>query len=292
MAGLSGSVTFITGASSGIGAAVAREAARQGADVVLTARREERLRSLSSEIEAMGRRTLAVRCDVTRDGDLEAAVSRARDAFGRIDHVIANAGFGVVGPFSQLGLEDYRRQFETNVFGVLRTVAATREELMATRGCLAIIGSVNGFVTVAATREELMATRGCLAIIGSVNGFVAFPRSSPYSMSKFAVHALAFSLWYELRPHGVGVVLVAPGFVESEIRQVDNRGVHHPHAREHISPWMLGSKEKAARRIVRAVRRRRRLLVITHHARIAIFLQRHFPRLLSTLLYVFSPRRR
>ena len=266
MAGLSGSVTFITGASSGIGAAVAREAARQGADVVLTARREERLQSLSAEIEAMGRRALAVRCDVTRDGDLEAAVSKARDAFGRIDHVIANAGFGVVGAFSKLGLEDFRRQFETNVFGVLRTVAATR--------------------------EELIATRGCLAIIGSVNGYVPFPRSSPYSMSKSAVHALAFSLWHELRPHGVGVLLVAPGFVESEIRQVDNRGEHHPRARERISPWMLGSKEKAARRIVRAVRRRRRLVVITHHARIAIFLQRHFPRLLPTLFYAFRSRRR
>lgn len=266
MAGLSGSVTFITGASSGIGAAVAREAARQGADVVLTARREERLQSLSAEIEAMGRRALAVRCDVTRDGDLEAAVSKARDAFGRIDHVIANAGFGVVGAFSKLRLEDFRRQFETNVFGVLRTVAATR--------------------------EELIATRGCLAIIGSVNGYVPFPRSSPYSMSKSAVHALAFSLWHELRPHGVGVLLVAPGFVESEIRQVDNRGEHHPRARERISPWMLGSKEKAARRIVRAVRRRRRLVVITHHARIAIFLQRHFPRLLPTLFYAFRSRRR
>jgi len=265
MAGLEGSVTFITGASSGIGAAVAREAARQGADVVLTARREERLQGLSGEIEAMGRRALAVRCDVTRDGDLEAAVSKARDAFGRIDHVIANAGFGVVGPFSKLGLEDYRRQFETNVFGVLRTVAATR--------------------------ESLIASRGCLAIIGSVNGFVPFPGSSPYSMSKFAVHALASSLWFEMRPHGVGVVLVAPGFVESEIRQVDNLGVHHPHAREHISPWMLGSKEKAARQIVRALRRRPRLLVITHHARIAIFLQRHFPRLLSTLLHAFTSRR-
>jgi len=266
MARLSGSVTFITGASSGIGAAVAREAARQGADVVLTARREARLQSLSGEIEAMGRRALVVRCDVTRDGDLEAAVATARDAFGRIDHVIANAGFGVIGAFSKLGLEDFRRQFETNVFGVLRTVAATR--------------------------EALIATRGCLAIIGSVNSFVPLPFSSPYSMSKFAVHALATSLWFELRPHGVGVVLVAPGFIESEIRQVDNLGAHHPRARERISPWILGSKEKAARQIVRAVRRRPRLVVITHHARIMIFLQRHFPRLLSTLLYAFNFRRR
>jgi short-subunit dehydrogenase len=266
MARLAGSVAFITGASSGIGAAVAREAARQGADVVLTARREERLRALSCEIEATGRRALVAACDVTREGHLEAAVSRARDVFGRIDHVIANAGFGVVGPFSELGLEDYRRQFETNVFGVLRTVAATR--------------------------EDLIATRGCLVIVGSVNGYVPFPRSSPYSMSKFAVHALASSLWYELRPHGVAVVLVVPGFIESEIRQVDNQGVRHPGARDHVPSWLVLSSEKAARRVVRAVRRRPRMKVITGHARIAIFLQRHFPRLFSTLVYAFSARGR
>jgi short-subunit dehydrogenase len=266
MGRLSGSVTFITGASSGIGAAVAREAARQGADVALAARREERLQSLSHEIEAQGGRALVAPCDVTREGDLEAAVARAREAFGRIDHVIANSGFGVVGPFSKLGLEDFRRQFETNVFGVLRTVAATR--------------------------EDLIASRGCLVLIGSVNGFVPFPRSSPYSMSKSAVHALAASLWYELRPHGVGVVLVAPGFVESEIRQVDNRGVHHPRARDHVPAWLRLSSEKAARQIVRAVRRRPRVAVITGHARIAVFLQRHFPRLLSTLVYAFTSRGR
>ncbi|MEE8385974.1 MAG: SDR family NAD(P)-dependent oxidoreductase, partial [Dehalococcoidia bacterium] len=202
MGSLSGAVIFITGASSGIGAAVALEAARQGADLVLAARREQRLRELSGELEVLGGRVLVVRCDVTRDGDVEEAVAAARAEFGRIDHVVANAGFGVVGPFAKLGLEDFRRQFETNVFGVLRTVAATR--------------------------EDLIASRGCLALIGSVNSYLPFPETSPYSMSKFAVRALASSLWYELRPHGVGVVLVAPGFVESEIRKVDNLGVLHP----------------------------------------------------------------
>lgn len=266
MARLSESVTFITGASSGIGAAVAREAARQGADVVLMARREERLQSLALEIEAMGRRALIAPGDVTQEGDVEAAVARAREEFGRIDHVIANAGFGVVGPFAKLEIDDYRRQFETNVFGVLRTVAATR--------------------------EDLIASRGCLVIVGSVNGTVPMPGSSPYSMSKFAVHALASCLWYELRPQGVGVVLVVPGYVESEIRQVDNRGVRHPGARDHVPSWLALSSEKAARQIVRAVRRRRRVAVITGHARIAIFLQRHFPRLFSTLVYAFSSRGR
>jgi NAD(P)-dependent dehydrogenase (short-subunit alcohol dehydrogenase family) len=266
MGKLAGSVTFITGGSSGIGAAVARELARRGGDVVLASRRTERLQTLAAEIQAMGGRALIARCDVTRDGDLKAAVGEARDAFGRIDYVVANAGFGVVGRFSELRLEDYRRQFETNVFGVLRTVEATR--------------------------EALIASRGCLAIVGSVNGLVPMPGTSPYSMSKFAVHALARCLWYELRPHGVGVVLIAPGYVESEIRQVDNRGVHHPRARDHIPRWLALRSDKAARRIVRALCRRPQLQVITGHARVAVFLERHFPRLLHRAVYAFTARGR
>jgi short-subunit dehydrogenase len=258
----SGSVIFITGASAGIGAALAREAARQGSDLVLAARRRERLESLAAEIEKLGQRASIVRCDVTRDGDLETAVAGALETFGHIDIVIANAGFGVVGPFGSLSLEDYRRQFETNVFGVLRTVMATR--------------------------EQLVANRGCLAIIGSVNGYLPFPGSSPYSMSKAAVHSLALSLRYELRSRGVGVTLIAPGFVESEIRQIDNRGVLHPHARDHIPPWMRGSAEKTARQILKAIRKRRRVAVITGHARIAVFLQRHFPGLTSPVVDFFG----
>jgi NADP-dependent 3-hydroxy acid dehydrogenase YdfG len=91
MENFSGTVTFITGASSGIGAALAREVARQGGDVILTARRRDRLESLATEIEEMGRRALAVECDVTRDGDLEQAVAQAIEMLGRIDYVVANA---------------------------------------------------------------------------------------------------------------------------------------------------------------------------------------------------------
>ena len=164
-----GSVAFITGASSGIGAALAEEFARQGANVVLAARRSARLEKVAGRIHELGRLALPVECDVTADGDLERAVAAAIEEFGRIDWVVANAGFGVGGTLARLNIEDYRRQFETNVFGVLRTVFATR--------------------------ESLEASGGCLAIMGSVSGEVAFPKSSPYSMSKFAVRALADSLW-------------------------------------------------------------------------------------------------
>src|SRR5690349_5319628 len=121
---LLGKVTLITGASSGIGAALGRELARRGARPVLAGRRQDRLEALAQEIQEAGGQALAVQCDVTRDGDLERAASRAREAFGGIDVVVANAGNGVTGTMESLTLEDVRRQFETNVFGVLRTVYA------------------------------------------------------------------------------------------------------------------------------------------------------------------------
>ena len=80
---------------------------------------------LAAELRAAGRRAIVVVCDVTRDGALEQTVAEALRAFGRLDVAVANAGFGVVGPMERLALDDSRRQFETNVFGVLRTAAAS-----------------------------------------------------------------------------------------------------------------------------------------------------------------------
>jgi short-subunit dehydrogenase len=258
MGRFSGSVTFVTGASSGIGAAISREVARQGGDVVLLARRQDRLRELVNEIGSMGGKVMAVPCDVTAGHDLAQAAEKTKSEFGRIDYVIANAGFGVAGRFEKLTIEDFRRQFETNVFGMIRTVYATR--------------------------EHLIASRGCLCLIGSVNGYIAPPRLSAYSMSKFAVHGLAGSLWHEFKPHGVGVVLIVPGFVQTEIRKVDRAGVHHPEMEDRVPPWLKMSSDEAARQIVEAMYRRQRVKVITTHGKIAVFLQRHCPRTMSAIV--------
>lgn len=266
MSRFAGQVALITGASSGIGAALAREFARHGADLALLARRRDRLLALAAEIERQGRRALALTADVTADGEVERAVAATLTAFGRIDVVVANAGFGVVGRFECLALDDYRRQFETNVFGVLRTAKASL--------------------------DALRASSGRLAIVGSVAGHIATPGSSPYSMSKFAVRALSEALGHELAASGVSVTLVSPGLVESELRRVDNTGVLQPDAPESAPRWLVMPASRAARQIVGAIARRRREVVITGHGKLGVFLQRHAPWLVAGALRTFGLRSR
>ncbi len=255
MKSLDGTVAFITGASSGIGAALAVEFAQRGADVAVAARRADRLEVVAEQIRKLGRRCLVLTCDVTRDGDQERAVENTLEEFGRLDWAVANAGFGVAGAVHKLELDDFRRQFETNVFGVLRTVYACR--------------------------EALLESGGSLAIMGSVSGELAFARSGPYSMSKFAVRSLAQVLWYELGRKGVAVTLVEPGFVDSEIRQVDNYGAVHNDRPDPMPKWIRMPSDRAARKMVSAIVRRRRKVVITAHGKLAVALERFAPGILA-----------
>jgi NAD(P)-dependent dehydrogenase (short-subunit alcohol dehydrogenase family) len=124
--------------------------------------------------------------------------------------------------------------------------------------------------------------------MGSVSGHLALPGGSAYAMSKFAVRALATSLRYELAPRGIGVVLISPGFVESEIQQVDNLGRWHPEARSQAPAWLRMSAPRAARQIVRAVARRRRERLVTGHGRAVVLLQRHAPWILDLAIRGFG----
>ncbi len=233
---------------------------------MLAARRTDRLEKLAAELTAGGTHVLTARCDVTVDGDPEKVTAAAHDRFGRVDTVVANAGFGVVGPFMLLDVADYRRQFETNVFGVLRTLKATL--------------------------PEVRRVRGRIAIIGSVSGHIATPGSSPYAMSKFAVRALAEALGHELARSGVSVTLVSPGYVQSEIRRVDNQGVLRDATPDPIPAFFIMSTARAARQIARAIARRRREVVITGHGKVGVFFQRHAPWLVSAVIRRFGVRSR
>ena len=251
-------VVLITGASSGIGAGLAREFAAQGAHLVLVARRADKLEGLAEEIREIPRQALAVAGDVTKDGDMEEAVRQAIKLFGKLDVVVANAGFGVMGRVDRLSMEDFRRQFETNLFGVLRTVYASLDELKKTGGVVALMGSVSGYISV--------------------------PRIGPYSMSKFAVRALAETMYLELARDGVAVVHIAPGFVDSEIRQVDNEGKLNSELKDPVPDWLVVPTEKAARQMVRAIYRRKQEAVITGHGKALVFLKRHLPLIVRSVL--------
>jgi short-subunit dehydrogenase len=243
---------LITGASSGIGEELAWQLSQAGARLTLTARRRELLEALAKKISASGKPApLVVTADVTRDGDLEHAVSESIRVYNQLDVVIANAGFGVVGPFAKLSLDDYRRQFETNVFGLLRTLYAAL--------------------------PEIPKSRGNLVLIGSVAGWGATPGASAYAMSKFAIRALANSITPELALSGVKVTLISPGFVASNIRRVDNKGAFHDAAKEPIPDWIVMPTDKAVTQMLRAIARGKREAIITNHGKLLVAIQRFAP---------------
>jgi NADP-dependent 3-hydroxy acid dehydrogenase YdfG len=262
---LQGKSVLVTGASSGIGAAVARELALHGANLVLAARRLERLEALAAELSPRVR-VVPVQVDVTRDGSVEEAVAAAERAFGGLDVAIANAGFAVTGRVDRLTLDDHRRQLETNVFGVLRTIYAALPALKRARGQLVLMGSVSGHVPV--------------------------PGLAPYTMSKFAVRALAETLHDELADEGVGVTLLSPGFVVSDIGRVDNHGRLHEAEGSRVPVWLRMPTDEAARQIVAALETRKREAVITAHGRLGVFVYRHAPWLVHAAARLARRRRR
>ncbi|MBY0370900.1 SDR family NAD(P)-dependent oxidoreductase [bacterium] len=253
-----GKRVLITGASSGIGAALALEYAQQGAVLFLTARRLERLQALAEKIRALGGRAECAEMDVCDTASVQAATEKAAAAMGGIDILIANAGFGVVGKIETLPLDDYRRQFETNIFGVIRSVQAAY--------------------------PWLKKSRGSIAVIGSVNGWVALPGNSPYSMSKHAIRAFTDALWLEAHADGIRVTHISPGFISTEIRQIDNQGKRHTGHKDPIPAWLMATPQHTAKVIRKAVEAGKREKSITGHGWWSIHLFRYFPVLMYHLL--------
>jgi NAD(P)-dependent dehydrogenase (short-subunit alcohol dehydrogenase family) len=253
-----GKSVLITGASSGIGRTLALQLGAAGALLTLCARRPELLTTLADEVAAHGAvRPLLCVCDVRQEGDLEQAVVSAIRTFSKLDVVFANAGFGVVGYFERLSVVDYRRQFETNVFGVLATLKACQ--------------------------AEIARSRGSFVIMGSVAGYCATPGNSPYCMSKFALRGLAESITPELARIGVSVTLISPGFVVSNILKVDKAGRFHAEAPDPIPGWLALDTERACRRILRATALHRPEAILTAHGKLLVVIERFAPWILRSI---------
>jgi len=195
MAGLTdyrGAVGIVTGASSGIGAQLARDLAARGMRVALLARRRDRLEALTEEIRAAGGEAVTLGCDVAERASVEGAVRAVVERQGRLDLLVNNAGYGRHVLFKDHDVEDIERIMRTNYLG---TVWATKAALPAMRA----------------------RGRGWIVNVSSVAGKLGQPDEAAYSASKFAVAGLSEALALELGPLGIHVMTVYPALVRTEM---------------------------------------------------------------------------
>jgi short-subunit dehydrogenase len=191
---IKGKVVIVTGASSGIGEATARQFGREGAKVVLAARRVDRLEALAQEIAAMnsGAETLVVQADLSKLEDIQSLIKQTMDKFGRIDVLVNNAGFGRLDWLENLDpVKDIQSQFDVNVMGVIQT----------TRQALPVM---------------IKQRAGHIINMGSMAGLVATPTYSIYAACKHAVHGFSEALRREVKPWGIDVSMIYPGGVATE----------------------------------------------------------------------------
>ncbi len=211
VAALSGRIAIVTGASAGIGRAIARQLAQDGAGVVINARRAERLTAAAREIEGAcaGARVIPVPGDCAEPSVIDSMLSCAREHLGgEADLVVVNAGRGLKGSVVDSDPAQWEDMLRTNLLGAARLMRGAAAAMIGVAGP----SGGNGRPWTQHARD--------IIVIGSVVGRNVSPFSSMYGSTKFGVHALAEGLRRELGPKGVRVSMAAPGFVTSEFQGV------------------------------------------------------------------------
>lgn len=251
---------LITGASSGIGAELARQFADAGARVALAARDGERLASVAQECKSRGAEALVVVGDVTIEADCKNIVARTVADFGRLDILINNAGLGSSAAFERVtDLGIFEKLMRVNYLG---SVWCTAHAL-----------------------PELRKTSGRIVAISSLAGLTGVPKRSAYAATKHAVAGFFDSLRIELEGSGVSVTVIYPGFVVSEINQRALSADGTPYG-ERSTKRRAGetmATDECCRLILRAIRRRDRDLVMTWRGKIGRLLKLVSPRLVDRI---------
>jgi NAD(P)-dependent dehydrogenase (short-subunit alcohol dehydrogenase family) len=219
-------VAIVTGASQGIGRAIALELARVGADVVVCSRRPAALKPVADEVRALGRRAIAVECDVADAGQVDDVVGQTTATFGRIDLLVNNAGYRIRSPLEDLPRREWDAMIGTNLTGVfLFCQAAGRVMIRQKSGTIVNVTSVAGRT----------GTRGMAA----------------YAAAKAGVTVLTQSLGAEWAKHGIRVNAVAPGPVETEgVLEVWKTPAMIAQAAREVPLGRLGRPEEIARAVV------------------------------------------
>lgn len=246
-------IAVVTGASSGIGEATARELSRRGAAVVLAARNRERIEGVAREIVSGGGRALAVEADVGDEESVRRLVERAVEEFGSIDVLVNNAGVGLAGRVEELEIEDFRRVLEVNLVGPLSCVQAVLPHMP--RG-------------------------GSIVNVSSVIGKRPIPKVGGYCASKSALNAVSGALRVEVADRGITVTSVYPGTTRTEFseRSLRTRAERKGWRPEGVSP------QRVAERIARAIERGERDVYVSPRDRAFVAASTLFPSTFDRLL--------
>lgn len=261
---LRGRVVLITGGSRGLGLAMAREFAEQGARLALCSRDPDELDRALSDLAAREAEAAGVVCDVTDQAQVRQMVEAFRWHFGRIDVLVNNAGTIAVAPMEVMTLADYEKAMATHFWGPLYTTLAVVPEMRARR-------------------------EGRIVNITSIGGKVSVPHLLPYSASKFALVGLSEGLTAELAKDGIAVTTVVPGLMRTgSPRNATFKGKHEAeYAWFKISdslPGLSTSARRAARRIVSACKHGDAEIVLTLPAQLAVAFHGVFPGLTARIL--------
>jgi short-subunit dehydrogenase len=256
---LRGARVLLTGASSGIGAALALRLTEQGARLVLASRGADRLEALAATVRQRGGAAVAVPADVADAGQRVRLAGAAVAALGGLDVLVNNAGVGAMGWFADATEERLRRIFEVNFFAAVELTRLLLPELRRGRNPM-------------------------LVNVSSVVGRRGLPGGAEYAASKFALTGWSESVRPELARLGIHVLVVTPGTVDTEFKS-------HLIERRFLLNWQTGrglSADRCARLIVSAMRRRRNEVVITGGAKLLLWLNRLAPRLVDFLMERFA----
>jgi short-subunit dehydrogenase len=252
---IAGLRVLLTGASSGIGWALALELARHRAKLVLLARSAERLQSLADQVRGLGGEVEIVAGDVTDPVIRAVLIERAVTKFGGLDALINNAGIGAIGRFAEAGPERLRQIFEVNFFAAVELTRSALPHLRPGRTPLVVN-------------------------IGSILGHRATPRNSEYCASKFALRGFSEALRAELAAEQIDVLLVSPGSTDTSFYEhvIEERGDVGWRRRRGVPA------DRVARSIVRAMRRGRREIVPSFSGKLLVLANRLCPGLLDRFM--------
>jgi short-subunit dehydrogenase len=252
-------VVVITGATSGIGEACAAVFGAAGAKLVITGRNAQKLEATATKLQAMNLTVLPILADAGSEADNKRMAEEALARFGRIDILINNAGISLRALFQDLDLEVFRKVMDTNFWGTV----------YATKYCL----------------PAILESKGSIIGISSINGYRGTPARTAYTASKYAMNGFFESLRTEVMKKGVHVLVVAPGFTASNIRNTALTADGSSQGESPRDESKMMTSEEVATKILRATNSRKRDLVLTAQGRLAVFLNKWIPGILDGIVY-------